>query len=130
MHDRRARYVSNHDGDTVTMTLDQDFYDTKTINIRLANTWAPEMKDEGGEQVMWFVNQWFTKHIVRLASVTTWPFLVVTHRTRTDHETMTLGRYVADISTIDTNESLNSAVMKYIVDQGFSGGIGAIVRKE
>lgn len=129
MHDRRARYVANHDGDTVTMMLDQDFYDTKTINIRLANVWAPELNEEGGDIVLWYVNQWFTKRIVAASDKTTWPFLVVVHRTRTDKEQLTLGRYVADIMTVDGKEHLNSDVMHYIVDNGYTGGIGSIVRK-
>lgn len=129
MHDKRARYVQHNDGDSVTMTLDQDFWDTKTINIRLANVWAPEMKDEdGGADVYMFVYHWMTRHITAAADKTTWPFLVVTHKTRTDKEKMSLGRYVADVMTIDGKHHLNSDVMKYIVERGFTGGIGSIAR--
>lgn len=123
MHDRRAKYVENHDGDSVTMLLDQDFYDFKQINIRLANTWAPELKDVGGFEVANYVRTWFKAY-----DVTKWGFLVLTHRTRTDKETMTLGRYVADIMTIDEAFHLNSDVMKFIVDRGYTGGIGSISR--
>jgi hypothetical protein len=123
MHDRRAQYIENHDGDSVTMLLDQDFYDFKQINIRLANTWAPELKDVGGMEVANFVRVWFKTY-----SVSKWGFLVFTHRTRTDRETMTLGRYVADIYTIDMTFHLNSDVMKYIADNNYTGGIGSISR--
>lgn len=128
MHDKRARYVEHNDGDSVTMMLDQDFWDTKTINIRLANVWAPETNEDGGDDVRVFVYHWFIKHITRAADKTTWPFLVITHKTRTDKEKMSLGRYVADIMTIDGQNHLNSDVMKYILDRGYTGGIGSISR--
>lgn len=123
MHDRRAQYVDHHDGDSVTMMLDQDFWDTKTINIRLANVWAPELKDRGGPEVRDFVASWFSAF-----NIAKWGFLVITHRTRTDKEVTTLGRYVADVMTIDGQFHLNSDVMKFIADRGYTGGIGSIAR--
>ena len=123
MHDKRAQYIEHNDGDSVTMMLDQDFWDTKTINIRLANVWAPEMKEHGGPQVRDFVASWFSAY-----NVTKWGFLVFTDKTRTDKEKMSLGRYVANIYTIDRKFHLNSDVMKFILENGYTGGIGSISR--
>lgn len=125
MHDRRAQYIANYDGDSVVMMLDQDFYDTKTINIRLANVWAPELREPGGVEVREFVRTWF-----RAYDVQKWGFRVITHKTKTDREVMTLGRYVADITTVDGRFCLNSDVMRFIVEENFTGGIGSIVRNE
>lgn len=125
MHDKRAKYVSNHDGDSAVVILDQDFWDTKTINVRLANVWAPELSEDGGQAVQKFVENWFKVHSYRKK----WPFIVTTHVTNTGHEKMTLGRYVADITTNDGKHHLNSEVMEYITNHGYAGGIGSIVRK-
>jgi endonuclease YncB( thermonuclease family) len=125
MHDRPAKYESNHDGDTVTMILDQDFFDTKTINIRLANVWAPEEDEDGGPAVQHFVEHWFK---VRARGKGKWPFVVYTDQTRTGTEVKSFDRFVATVMTADGKHSLNTEVMKFIVDQGYSGGIGSISR--
>lgn len=126
MYDRRAKFVNNYDGDSVVMMLDQGFMDTKTINIRLANVWAPELREPGGELVAKYVADWFLNRIVRLDRP--WPFLVITYRTRSDREQITLGRYVADVLTVDGEDHLNSDVMRYISEKSFSGGTGAPAR--
>lgn len=126
MHDRPAQYVRNHDGDSVTMVLDQGFYDTKQINIRLANVWAPEEDEDGYVPVKYFVSDWFARHLVRATS--RWPFIVYTHRTSKGTEVKTFDRYVANIETVDGKHNLNSDVMHFIVEQGYTGGTGAPVR--
>lgn len=124
MHDRPAKYVENHDGDSVTMLLDQDFFDTKQINIRLANVWAPEMnKDEGAEEVQRFVFEWFNRRIT--AKNDGWDFMVITHQTSTGKEKKTLDRFVADVMSADGKEHLNSEVMAYIIEKGYPRGVGA-----
>ena len=125
MNDRRAQFVDNHDGDSVTMLLDQGFYDYKQINIRLANVWAPELRDPGGREVMNFVLAWFTS---RMSKKVKWPFIVHTMMTTTQHEVQTLGRIVGTIMSKDGKESLNSDIMKFIVENGYTGGIGSISR--
>jgi endonuclease YncB( thermonuclease family) len=126
MHDRPAKYVENHDGDTVTMILDQDFFDNKTINIRLANVWAPETDEGGGLEVQKFVEHWF--HL-RARGKGKWPFVVHTSQTRNDTEVVSFNRFVAVVMTADGKHNLNTEVMKYIIDQGYTGGIGSIDRK-
>lgn len=128
MHDRPAKYVSNHDGDTVTVILDQDFYDNKQINLRLANVWAPELHQPGGEDVRAFVFKWFVDR-VQAAPHDAWPFMVYTHQTpKGDRELKTFDRYVATVMTFDEKQSLNADVMKYILEKGYSGGTGAPVK--
>lgn len=120
--DRPARFHSNHDGDTVTMILDQGFYDTKQITLRLANVWAPELiKDTGGPEVWSFVFQWFTKRL----SDNGWDFVVTTYLTKTGRDVKTLDRYVADVVAVKDGAHLNSDVMKYVAEKGYSGGIGS-----
>lgn len=126
MHDRPAAYLENHDGDSVTMVLDQDFFDAKTINIRLANVWAPETDEEGGLEVQKFVEHWFK---LRARGKGKWPFIVYTSQTRNETEVKSFDRFVAVVVSADGKHNLNTDVMKYIVDQGYTGGIGSIVRK-
>lgn len=122
MWDKRSRLVTVHDGDTVTMTLDQGFGATQTIKVRLLGVWAPELKDPGGKETKAFVDEWFNKFAGNTLS--TWPWLVVTARTA-DHEAQTFDRYVCTVSTLDGTQSLNTAVMDFIQRNGYGGGTGA-----
>lgn len=119
MHDRPAKFLDNHDGDNVTMLLDQDFDDMKKIEIRLANVWAPEMDEEGGEQVRDRVR--FL--MIGANSYSTWPFVVHTHKTKKGKNVKSFDRYVATVMMPD-GESLNSKIMAYIVREGYTQGIG------
>jgi hypothetical protein len=109
------------------MMLDQDFFDTKTINIRLANVWAPEEDQEGGPDVQAWVAHWFK---LRSRGKGEWPFVVYTAQTRDHTEVKSFDRFVATVVTIDGKHNLNTEVMKYIIEQGYTGGIGSIVRKD
>lgn len=128
MHDRPAQFIRNHDGDTVTMVLDQDFYDRKQINIRLANVWAPDGKQDGVVDVTYFVRDWFMRHMVKKTKKTDFNFIVYTHVTSVGSPLKTFDRYVADVTSLDGKHHLNSDVMKFITDMGYDGGIGAIKR--
>lgn len=122
MWDRRAHYLENHDGDTVTMLLDQGFHDFKQVNIRLANVWAPESKQEGGLETKLFVADWFKSR----ATKGMWDFIVFTHRMlKADREQTTFDRYVATVLSADSTASVNSDTMKFIVERGYPGGVGA-----
>jgi endonuclease YncB( thermonuclease family) len=117
MWDRRARIPENHDGDTITAVLDQGFGDTKTIKVRLAGVFAPELSQPGGPETTTFVHEWITQR-----SSGSWPFVCTTVRTRTDTETTTLGRYVAHI--VCGTESLNDAINTFVAVNGYGHGIG------
>jgi endonuclease YncB( thermonuclease family) len=127
LNDRPASYVRNHDGDSVTVMIDQGFYDRKQINIRLANVWAPKLDQEGGTPVKYFVQDWFARHMVKNFG-TKWPFLVVTHMTSANAEVKSFDRFVADVMTRDGKSHLNSDLMHFIVDMGYAGGTGAPTR--
>lgn len=123
MWDRRAQYISNNDGDTVKLRLDQGYEDEKKINVRLFGVWAPESDEIGGEDLQEFVHQWFLK---RMVPGVTWPFISVTMRMKVaDREQMSITRYVGTITGTDANDSLNLAAMQYIIAKGYGGGIGA-----
>lgn len=122
MWDRRARVISPQDGDTLRVTLDQGFGDTKTLILRLRGTWAPEKWEPGGAETRAFVVDWLNRHN---PDGVAWPFVVTTQRVRSDdHEVTTLGRYVGDV--VDAaGESLNDAVNAFVREQGYGRGIGA-----
>lgn len=126
MHDRPAQFVKNHDGDSVTMLLDQDYFDMKKISIRLANVWAPELSQLGGVAVKHYVTDWFADRLP--FALDAWNFIVITYVTSVGTPLKTFDRFVADVMTIDGKHHLNSDVMRFIVEQGYTGGTGAPVR--
>jgi endonuclease YncB( thermonuclease family) len=66
MWDRRATLYDVHDGDTVTVVLDQGFGDTKRIKVRLLGVYAPELNETGGTDCRNFVKEWFNAQPFRL----------------------------------------------------------------
>lgn len=125
MWDRRARYVSNHDGDTVTVVLDQGFNDTKTIDVRLFGVYAPELSEKGGTECRKFVTDWFVNEMSSV-STTNWNVIVTTMRMKkADSEQMTFDRYVAVITSLDGSRNLNAAVEQFIIENSYPGGVGS-----
>lgn len=123
MWDRRSEYLENHDGDTIKMTLDQGFGDTKLVDIRLLGVFAPELKQVGGIECQAFVQEWFKAHAVK---GTRWGFVTTTARMKiTDREQKTLDRYVGIVTSLDGTENLNLAIMQFIAANKYSSGIGS-----
>ncbi len=124
MWDRRARYIGNHDGDSVKMIVDQGFNDTKEFDVHLLGVYAPELSTPEGEDCREFVLFWFNQNSGRTTNK--WPFVVITARMkRTDREQKTLDRYVATVTNFDGSRNLNAEIGEYIHSKGYSGGIGA-----
>lgn len=119
MWDRRAKVLAVKDGDTLRVQLDQGFGDTKTLDLRLFEVYAPEKKQTGGPETRAFVERWISER-----SEGEWPFIVTTIRTKGDeHEVTTLGRYVAVFDS-STGESLNNAITAFVSEHGYGHGIG------
>lgn len=55
---RLAKFVANHDGDTVTLALDHGKYPTsKSVTeaeLRIRNLWCPELSEPGGVEAAEF----------------------------------------------------------------------------
>ena len=63
MWDKRAYVTNVHDGDTITVTLDQGFGDLKEgMRLRLYGVFAPELSQEGGNATRDFVLAWLKEH--------------------------------------------------------------------
>ena len=121
MWDKRAKVLSNHDGDTLTMLLDQGFGQTTEIQVRLLGVFAPELSQIGGKECQAFVSDWVEKNSFGYK----WPFIVTTIRgVRSDKETVTLARFVAIVETIDHHSNLNADIQAYVLECGYVGGIG------
>jgi hypothetical protein len=102
--------------------LDQGFGDTKTIDLRLFNTFAPEHDQAGGPETRAFVDEWLNRND---PDGDEWPFVVAVNRVRADtHEVMTLGRYVGVLRDAQGG-SLNDAVNAFVSAHGYGHGIGA-----
>ncbi len=118
MWDKRARVVANYDGDTVTVELDQGFWDVKRVNLRLDAVYAPELRQTGGPETRDFVAAW----VAERAGDDAWPFVVVTRMNRAaTREITTFGRIVGTLT--HGQDSLNAAVNEYVRANGYPGGI-------
>jgi hypothetical protein len=123
--DRRARVLKAKDGDTLRVVLDQGFGDTKTIDLRLFETWAPEHDQGGGPETRAFVLEWLDKNN---PDGDEWPYVVTVNRTRGDaHEVVTFGRFVGILANAQ-GDSLNAAVNAFVTSKGFGRGTGAPAR--
>lgn len=124
MWDKRMLVTNIHDGDTVTVTLDQGFGDTKEgIRVRLLGVGAPELKQAGGLETRDFVTEWFAKYTVPSLRFS---FVMTTARgPRSDREITTLERYVGTVETIDHIHNLNMDVQDFISKSNYPGGIGS-----
>lgn len=124
MWDRRAKFVSNHDGDTVTVVLDQGFGDTKQINVRLFGVFAPELKQKGGKECKDFTANWFAREDDSVAPE--WNIIVTTIRDKSgNNEDMSFARYVGIITSLDGSRNLNHDIQEFIMSRLYSGGTGS-----
>lgn len=123
MWDRRAEYLSNHDGDTLKVNLDQGFGDIKLADIRLLGVYAPELAEPGGKECREFVQEWFTRNKI---AGRRWSYIVTTARMKVaDSEQRTLNRYVGTVTSLDGSRNLNLEVMNFIIAKGYAGGTGS-----
>ena len=118
MWDKRASLVRVKDGDTIVVSLDQGFRDTKEIDLRLLGVYTPEKGQEGYEACTRFTTEWLASlPLVR------WPFVVITARMKlVDREQTTLERYLGTVTTLDGTRCLNLELMQYVAEQGFPLG--------
>lgn len=113
------------DGDTLRVMLDQGFGDTKTIDLRLLDTWAPEHDEQGGQETRAHAVEWLDQHN---PDGDEWPYVVTLKRTRGDaHEVVTFGRFVGVLANAQ-GDSLNAAVNAFVTTKGFGRGTGAPAR--
>ncbi|QMP84494.1 nuclease-like protein [Streptomyces phage Endor1] len=109
------------DGDTLKVQLDQGFGDTKTIDLRLYETWAPEKKELGGAETRAFVEGWLNEAD---PDGDEWPLVVTTIRVKANtHEVSTLGRYVGLVEDIE-GRCLNDDINDFVAQKGYGTGIG------
>lgn len=121
MWDYRATVLKVKDGDTLRILLDRGFDETKSIDLRLLDTWAPEKREPGGPETRSFVTDWLNEHD---PDGDDWPYVVTVERVKADtHELSTLGRYVGTLTTPE-GASLNEAVNAFVAEQGYGHGIG------
>lgn len=128
--DYRCAFIGNHDGDSVTLRIDQGFGISKITEdgLRLKGTYAPEMREIGGADTRDFVARWFADHEpadIFDRVLMAWPYMLRTEMTRGfRRERVTLGRYVGIVWAPNDPISLNEAVNAYVIEQGYSRGTG------
>lgn len=110
MWDKRAEYLSNADGSTVKMVLDQGFGDTKLVTLQLLGVYAPEIGDAGGKECTGFVEDWFEDNTPKSGR---WGFLVTTSQ-------IDENRYAAVVSNLANQSTLNSAIAEFIYENGYA----------
>lgn len=115
----RARLLRVHDGDTLTLELDQGMSDRSEEAIRLLNVWAPELRQLGGEETMIFVQQWLDRNCNQSLR---WPLYVKTlpNKQPEPDEIRTFVRYVGTVWRFDlqgnvVEPSLNNDVNDFLL---------------
>ncbi len=122
MWDKRAEYLSNKDGNSIKMVLDQGFGDTKLVDIRLLGVNAPTLTQTGGVECADFVESWFIKNNPSQAR---WSYIVTTFRMqRTDRERVSSNRYVVAVTNMENTSNLNAEMAEFIQTKGYVGGSG------
>lgn len=122
MWDRRVRIEEVHDGDSLTVYVDDGKSYFSREKIRLFGTFAPELNQPGGPETRDFAREWVKTH----STVADWPFYLLYIRNKSNTaEEETFGRYVAMIMTIDQTECLNTVVSAFVKARGYGGGIGS-----
>lgn len=120
MWDKRAEYLSNKDGNTIKMVLDQGFGDTKLVDIRLLGVNAPYLTQPGGPECQEFLSEWINNNN---PSQTRWSYIVTTFRMRrTDREQVSSNRYVAVVTNMTNTSNLNAELAEFIQTKGYVGG--------
>lgn len=99
---RRARYSSNHDGDTVTLDIDLGFgvHFGAPATLRILGVNAPELATPAGPPARDFVAAWFAAK-----GAESWPFRVRTVKNAPDKFG---GRYDAEIWRVRDGASLSA----------------------
>lgn len=119
MWDKRAEVLSVHDGDTLTLKIDQGYGDEKTLeNARLLGVWAPELKEPGGPETRQFILDWLARYNNTVVAISA-------RTPRSDKDQSTLGRYVQVVTSPDGTENLNLAIMAFVSERGYGGGVGS-----
>lgn len=122
MWDRRAKVLSVHDGDTLTVVLDQGFGQMTQITLCLFGVFAPELTQSGGKEATEYVKNWLASFPDKVSE---WPIIVTTMRTpQSDTEVQTMGRYVGVVESLDHTHNLNVEAEAYYTSKGFLKGIG------
>lgn len=104
MWDKRAEFLSNVDGNSVKMVLDQGFGDTKLVFLRLLGIYAPALDAKGGPECQKFVSDWFESNTPNFGR---WGFVVTTAQIDSNN-------FVAVITNLDNSKNLNAELAEYI----------------
>lgn len=124
--DYRCSFIGNHDGDSVTLRVDQGFGTSRVTQegLRLKDVYAPELRETGGADVRDFVSAWFDRKATE-EFWNDWPFMLRTEMTKGGtRERVTLGRYIGIVWFPSDPISLNEAVNAYVIEKGYSRGTG------
>lgn len=96
---RRARYISNYDGDTVVLEIDVGFgwKFGKPNSLRVMGVNCPELREAGGKEAGQFTREWLSNAV--LVAAIEWPLIVQSFKADRKDK---YGRYLVTIwRTID-----------------------------
>jgi micrococcal nuclease len=103
----RAQYLSNYDGDTITIMLDYGFNEFSKKKIRLLGVDTPEIRGEERPEGL------IVKGIVQNKFESNPELLIKSYK---DKSGKYGGRYLAEIFSADTRENLS----KFLLDNGYA----------
>lgn len=106
----RARIMRVVDADTLELELDTGFHSRHIERVRLRDVDAPERGTPEGKSATAWVRRW----LANSGNSGYWGLRVRTHQVDSRHgliQDASLGRYVADVSSAATGESLADALI-------------------
>jgi hypothetical protein len=112
MWDYRARCLRVHDGDTLTLLIDQGLHSRQEEQIRLVDVFAPELSQLGGNETRTFAQNWVNTWSVGLI----WPLYVITEKNTNPEpdEKRTFTRYIGKVYSIQSKSCLNDQVSAFL----------------
>lgn len=112
----RAQLIGNHDGDTMTVLLDQLYNGRTEQKLRLADVPAPEVNQVGGSEATAQTNAWLHRVTTR-DPARRWPLGVLSQPTKRKAEpeqVRTFVRYVSYVYDIATGACLNQHLIDFL----------------
>lgn len=123
MYEYKARYIENHDGDTIKFEIDLGFGIFFHVIVRLAGINCPEINSKDADE----------KRLALMAKVYTEQFFFeskeIVLKTYKDQKEK-YGRYLAEVKRIEGKDKKERILNQELIDQGLAKSYMSLLIKE